>query len=321
MNLDIEQNSNSQAFNILSSNRFGQVKNNVEKIFSEPTAKIFLDTLLLNDYQKINIYYQEYSYLYKCRILTQINEMSNGNADEATMFKTILEQLAYRMYNKNRELDLEESFVLDLISDYNQEYRGNKISDISVIKKLIEYKILETQNKKYSFKHNYMYYYFIGSFIKTQLSPIKKQEIIETIFSDFSKEINFKIALFLVQDMNIEFEVLPQIQNVSQKLLSQYDNFKYNYQNKFIKEMHDNVNIKVNSRFYIDKNKDLKEILLEISQMIKVIEFLNYILKNYSSSIKRQVKIEIINLMHKSGLKLIGTLYSLMSEISIENIE
>lgn len=321
MNLDIEQNSNSQAFNILSSNRFGQVKNNIEKIFSEPTAKIFLDTLLLNDYQKINIYYQEYSYLYKCRILTQINEMSNGNADEATMFKTILEQLAYRMYNENRELDLEESFVVDLISDYNQEYRGNKISDISVIKKLIEYKILGTQNKKYSFKHKYMYYYFIGSFIKTQLLPIKRQEVIETIFSDFSKEINFKIALFLVQDMNIEFEVLPQIQNVSKKLLSQYDNFKYNDQNKFIKEMHDNINIKVNSRFYIDKNKDLKEMLLEISQMIKVIEFLNYILKNYSSSIKRQVQIEIINLMHKSGLKLIGALYSLMSEISIENIE
>lgn len=254
------------------------------------------------------------------------------------------------MYDENQEQDLEESFVLGVIYDYNQEYRGSKGSGIDVIKKLVEYKILEIKNTKYRFKHSYICYYFTGSFIKNQLPPNQKSEIIKTIFSDLSKEINFNIALFLAYDMNIEFEVLPQIQKISKEILSKYENFEYNQQSNLIKEIQYDVDRKVDEILDIPKNIDipkiqekkallqdvievteedgledfnedknideaLEEIFIEVNKISKIIEFSGDILKNYSSSIRRLPRIEIIKLMYKSSLKLIGAFYYLVKEM------
>ena len=48
---------------------------------------------------------------------------------------------------------------------------------------------------------------------------------------------------------------------------------------------------------------------LEFTKTIRIIEFLGDVLKNYSSSIKRKPRIEIINLMYDSSMKLMGALY------------
>lgn len=63
----------------------------------------------------MNTDYSRYSYIYECLILDKINEISNGDTNEATMYKTILEQLAFRVYDEEQQQNMEESFVLGVI--------------------------------------------------------------------------------------------------------------------------------------------------------------------------------------------------------------
>jgi len=347
---DNTQDENSEVFDVLRRNKLNQVKSVMKKGFFNKTPIEFLLILsYLDSNQVMSTDYSRYSYVYECLILNQINEISNKDTNEATMFKTILEQLAFKMYNSNQERDLDECFVLQVIYDYNLEYRGNKSTGINIIDKLIKYKILEIKEEKYSFKHSYMYYYFVGSFIKNQLPPEEKSKNIKIIFSDLSKEINFNVALFLAYGMNIEFEVLPQIREIAQGLLVEYANFNYKQQNELIKKIECDINEKVDKIFDIPENSNipkiqeklaliydnieevdenesddfntndntnnkLDKIFQDVKELTRVMEFSGDILKNYSSSIKKQPRIEIINLIYKSSLKLIGAFYYVINE-------
>ena len=59
-----------------------------------------------------------------------------------------------------------------------------------------------------------------------------------------------------------------------------------------------------------ENEEELDKMTLEFTKTIRVIEFLGDVLKNYSSSIKRKPRIEIINLMYNSSMKLLGALYN-----------
>ena len=158
---------------------------------------------------------------------------------------------------------------------------------------------------------------------------------------------NFNIALFLAYDMSAEYEILPLIQEVSQELLVEYRNFKYAQQKDLLKKLEYDIDQKVEKIFNIPKNvnipkiqeekalkqydfeeelkntdlkpevdeeqlekeAELDKMTLEFTRTIRIIEFLGDILKNYSSSIKRKPRIEMINLMYDSSMKLMGTLY------------
>ena len=341
-----EQNPESQEFDVLCRNKLAQVQSVMKTGFFNKTPIEFLLVLsYLDNYEKMNTDYSRYSYIYECLILDKINEISNGDTNEATMYKTILEQLAFRVYDEEQQQNMEESFVLGVIFDYNQDYRGSKGSGIDVINNLTKYKVLEKREGKYRFKHSYMYYYFTGSYILNQLPPDMKMQKTKKIFEDLSKELNFNIALFLAYDMSAEYEILPLIQAVCKELLVECQNFEYAKQKDLLKKLEYDIDRKVEQIFNIPKNvnipkiqeetalkqyevemdevnqqsekdeemlekeAELDKMSLEFTKTIRIIEFLGDILKNYSSSIKRKPRIEIINLMYDSSMKLMGALY------------
>ena len=335
---DDGQDVDSQAFDVLRRNKLAQVKSVMKTGFFNKTPIEFLLVLsYLDNYDKMNTDYSRYSYIYECLILDKINEIANGDTNEATMYKTILEQLAYKIFDESKEHDVEESFVLGV------DYRGSKGSGIEVLKKLEEHKILEKKGIKYRFKYRYMYYYFTGSYIQNQLHPTEKSIKVKEIFSDLSKELNFNLALFLAYDMNVQYEILPQIKDVCKSLLVEYKDFNYSKQRELLDKLEYNINQKVDKIFNIPKNADiprlqiakalkqdeleseldnvsdkekdqysddeLEKISIEFTKTIRTIEFLGDILKNYSSSIKRIPRIEIIELMYEASMKLMGALY------------
>mgnify|MGYP004508208627 FL=1 len=344
-----DQDEKSQEFDVLCRNKLAQVQSVMKTGFFNKTPIEFLLVLsYLDNYEKMNTDYSRYSYIYECLILDKINEISNGDTNEATMYKTILEQLAFRIYDENEQQNMEESFVLSVIFDYNQDYRGSKGSGITVVDNLTKYKILEKKDGKYKFKYSYMYYYFVGSYILNQLPPNMKMEKTKKIFSNLSKELNFNIALFLAFDMNVEYEILPLIQTISQELLVEYQDFEYAKQNDLLRKLEYDIDQKVEKIFNIPKNvnipkiqeekalkqydeleeelddanvsskngeeifeeeTELDKMTVEFTKIIRIIEFLGDILKNYSSSIKRKPRIEAIDLMYSSSMKLMGALY------------
>lgn len=344
---DGKQNQNSQAFDVLCKNKLFQVQSVMKTGFFNKTPIEFLLVLsYLDNYEKMNTDYSRYSYIYECLILDKINEISNGDTNEATMYKTILEQLAFKVYDSDLGKNMEESFVLGVIFDYNQEYRGSKGSGIAVLNNLIRFKILEKREGQYRFKHSYMYYYFTGSYILNQLPLDVRIEKAQKIFSNLSKEFNFNIALFLAYDMNVEYEVLPLIQETAKNLLIEYKTFEYSQQKELLKRLEFDIDQKINKKFSIPRNADIPKLqeelsltqydlnneldnsepqsdlndelendtlILEFSKTMRIIEFLGDILKNYSSSMKRKPRIDMINLMYDSSMKLMGALYHSLS--------
>lgn len=182
-----------------------------------------------------------------------------------------------------------------------------------------------------------MYYYFTGSYITDQMNHEKQTEIITQIFSDLSKEINFNIALFLAFSLNTEYDILPRILKITQGLLQKYEDFDYEDQRNLIKKLEADINLKLDKIFDIPENRNMPKIqerrailedaleeleeeskeekekiqnkyYKEFAQLLRINEFLGEVLKNYSSKIKREPRINILKLMTKSSLKSIGML-------------
>ena len=109
-----EQNPESQEFDVLCRNKLAQVQSVMKTGFFNKTPIEFLLVLsYLDNYEKMNTDYSRYSYIYECLILDKINEISNGDTNEATMYKTILEQFSFQSFMmKNNSKNMEESFVL-----------------------------------------------------------------------------------------------------------------------------------------------------------------------------------------------------------------
>lgn len=351
---DNERDVNSQEFDVLRRNKLSRIQNVMKTGFFNKTPIEFLLVLsYLDNYEKMNTNYSRYSYIYECLILDKINEIADGDTNEATMYRTILEQLAYRIYNDNDGEDVDESLLLKVISDYKEDYRGSKDGYIDIVNNISKYKILEMKNSKYRFKHSYMYYYFTGSYIQNQLPPLEKSKKINQIFSDLSKEINFNIALFLAYDMNVQYEILPQVQEICNGLLSQYKDFKYTKQKELLEKLECNIDDKVDKIFDIPQNanipiiqekktlakdeieealessensneivngeeeneEEMDEMMKDFTKSVRMIEFLGDILKNYSSAIKSKPRIEIINLMYDTSIKLMGVLYDSLNDM------
>lgn len=354
---DTGQNINSQGFDVLRKNKLDQVQSVMKKGYFNKTPIEFLLVLsYLDNYEKMNTDYSRFSYIYDCLILDKLNEMANRDTNEATMYKTILEQLAYRMYCEQKTIHVDESFIIGVIFDYNQEYTGVRGEIINTVNNLVKHKILDKKNDKYRFRYNYMYYYFAGSYIKGQLEPKIREEKIVEIFSDLSIELNFNIALFLAYSMNTEFDILPKMVNVSNNLLAKYKNFKYEQQDTLISKLNINVTKKMDKIFAVPLNDnipliqernallsdaidsfeeeiseeaekeltekeqdELDKMTHEVFKTLRSIEFLGSIIKNYSSSIKKAPRMEIISIMYTSTMKVMGSLCNAI-ELFIDSI-
>lgn len=354
---DTEQDTNSPRFDVLRKNKLDQVQSVMKKGYFNKTPIEFLLVLsYLDNYEKMNTDYSRYSYIYDCLILDKLNEIANRDTNEATMYKTILEQLAYRMYCEHKTIYVEESFIIGVIFDYNQEYTGVRGEIINTVNNLVKHKILDKKNDKYRFRYNYMYYYFTGSYIKRQLEPKIREEKIVEIFSDLSIEINFNIALFLAYSMSTEFDILPKMVNVVNDLLAKYKDFKYEQQDTLISKLNINVSKKIDKIFAVPENAnipfiqernalisdslesfdeeiseeienelmeeqqdELDKMTHEVFKTLRSIEFLGNILKNYSSSIKKAPRMEIISIMYNSTMKVMGSLCNAI-ELIIDSI-
>lgn len=96
-----DQDRDSQEFDSLRRIKMDQVNNVMKTNFFNKTPIEFLLVLsYLDNYEKMNTDYSRHSYIYECLILDQINEVAEGDTNEATMYKTILEQLAYKIYDE-----------------------------------------------------------------------------------------------------------------------------------------------------------------------------------------------------------------------------
>lgn len=338
-----EQDVDSIQFDNLRKEKMLQIDSVMKNGFFHRTPLEFLLVLsYLDNTTRMNADYSRYSYIYDCLIKEKINKISDGDTNDAAMYQTILEQLAYKMYEEKRWNAVEESFLTTVIYNYNQEYTGARGEVIDTINHLLDYKLISKTREGYKFKYDYMLYYFACGFIEHQISPEEKANIIEDLLNDVSKETNYNIALFLAFGANVEYDILPKIIKATEKILPECKEFKYEDQYEMVKELEKDIEIKVDNIFAVPQNKNISEIqkrnaiisdmieeqiekdesndvveemdkmTLELIQLMRLMELLGDIIKNYAGKLKRNPRMTIIDEMYKAVMKTMGKMATSM---------
>lgn len=317
--------------------------------FSNTPIEFLLVLSYIDNAQKIGIDYSKYSYIYDSLILEKINDIADNDNMKCSAYMTLLQILAYRLYESGEGELFSELSLVKAITKYNEEYPAFREKITKIIERLLEKKILDERGDKYKFKYSYMYYYFIGSYIENILAPEEKAKKIHEILSNLSNDINYNIALFMAYSMNTEHVILPAVREIERTLLKEYESFKYEEQNKLIGDLNDSILQKINDIYEIPDNsqipeiqeklresqdeyeeteltdkkvidesaqkvrKDLETIFNDFARLLRLIQFEGDILKNYATKIKNQPRYEMIELMGNSNLKLIGFFGNMLS--------
>lgn len=307
--------------------------------FSKSPLDLLLVLSYLEEDNPTQLDYSRYSYVYDNLILkklTAIAESENGVVSNSiSMYKKILQKLAYKMYVDDKRGYVDEGYVLEVILDYKEHHSNTRLRATSTIEKLVYYQFLECKEDAYKFKHRYIYYYFVGSYIEDELEPEKKEDVVAKVFKNIDNSVNYNVALFLAYKLNIKYQIIPLIKKYGEPLLQQYCDFKYDNIRKLLEEWSGNIEEKVDRVYNVPQNEEISQIRekkmeeleeqedtsddpIEDAELRRVnndvvklgsyIDFLGNILKNYSGKMENESREECIDFIFKSVSKVIGSL-------------
>ncbi len=320
--------------------KYSQIQAVMKKNFFNRTPMDLLLVLSYLDQDNIaQINYSRYSYIYDGLIVNKFTKIANNDSNTISVYKTILEKLAYEMFISNSHEYVDEQYVLSTIFEYKESYSNLRLKAVEVIEKLVENRFLENVNEKYSFKYSYMYYYFVSSYIEHKLSPQEKNKTIYEIFENLDEEVNYNVALFLTYGMNKQYEIIPIAKEMVQKLLTDFETFKYEDLTSLIIQWGGDIEKEVKRIYTVPENKnipelrkkrlqeydeyeyeeteenedkykpssdELQKINVEVIKLSRLVDFLGNVIKNYSGELDNSCREEVIDIMFKAVLKIIG---------------
>ena len=287
--------------------------------------------------------YSRYSYVYDGLILNKLTALAEKHggrvSNNISIYKTILQKIAYKMYTDGLQKYVKEDYVLSVILDYKEHHSNAKLKATDVINWLADFKFLECKDDTYKFKHSYMYYYFVGSYIENVLPPVEKDQVIRNVFANINDDVNYNIALFLAYKMNIEYQIIPLIKEFGDPLLKQYQDFRYDNIRKLIEDWGGDIEKKVERIYNVPQNEEIPAIRdqkmkeleeqeakrdgdqendktdekvrktnNDVLKMGRYVDFMGNILKNYSGKMENTSREEGIDFIFKSVSKVIGSL-------------
>ena len=229
------------------------MKNNY---FNKTPIDLLLVLSYLEQEQPAQINYSRFSYIYDGLIMGKLSAIANKDSNLISTYKTILQKLAYKMYEDDNQGFVAESYLMGVIFDYQENHSNLKLKAADVVDNLVNHRILECKDNTYKFKHRYVYYYFVGSYIDKKLPYNAKAVVIKKVFSNIDQDINYNVALFFFFFLNKEFEVLPMIKELEGTLLTDYKDFKYE-DLKPLEEWGGNIEKEIERIYTIPENENI----------------------------------------------------------------
>ncbi|RHP47297.1 metallophosphoesterase [Clostridium sp. AF32-12BH] len=344
LQLNSKYDENSVAFDGRKKEKYGQIHEVMKgNYFNKTPIDLLLVLSYLEQDSSNQLNYSRYSYVYEGLILNKLKALAEKQAGSLTnnisIYKTILQKIAYKMYCDEKCKDVDEEYIISVILDYKEHHSNTKLKVVDVMKCLTDFKFLEIRDDFYRFRHSYMYYYFVGSYIEDVLSPTEKERVIRNVFENINDDVNYNVALFLAYRLNIEHQIIPLVQEFGNPILKQFEDFKYDNIRKLIEEWDGNIEKKVEKIYNIPKNEEIPEIRKrameeseeqesdietdtelskideevrqinsDVLKMARYIDFMGNILKNYSGKMANEPREKGIDFIFKSVSKIIGSL-------------
>ena len=252
------QDINSTFFDAKKRKKYAQIQTVMKSNYFNKTP---IDLLLVLSYleqeQPAQINYSRFAYIYDGLIMGKLSVIANKDSNLISTYKTILQKLAYKMYEDNNQGFVSESYLMKVIFDYQENHSNLKLKAAEIVNKFVKHRILECSDNTYKFKHRYVYYYFVGSFIDKKLSYKDKTLVIKKVFANIDQDINYNVALFLAYNLNKEYEVLPMIKELEGTLLTDFKDFKYEELKPLIEEWGGNIEKEVERIYTIPENNNI----------------------------------------------------------------
>lgn len=335
------QSINSTSFDARKREKYAQIQTVMKSnYFNETPIDLLLVLSYLEQEQTAQINYSRFSYIYDGLIIGKLSTIANKDSNLISTYKTILQKLAYKMYESGNQGFVTESFLMGVVFDYQENHSNLKLKAADVVENLVSYRVLECKDNTYKFKHRYVYYYFVGSYIDKKLPYGVKENVIKNVFANIDQDINYNVALFLAYNLNKELEVLPMIKELEGTLLENFKDFKYEDLKPLIEEWGGNIEKEIERIYTIPENKNIpilrekelekqEELEQEIEEtestskipteeevirlngdvvkLSRIVDFMGDILKNYAGEMENQPREEAIDLMFRAVLKIVGS--------------
>ena len=348
-NEDLEE--DTPAFDAKRREKYTQVQTVMKSNFFNKTP---LDLLLVLSYLgregEAQIDYSRYSFIYEKHILEKLNAIGEKTTKTIEMYKTLLQTIAYKMFQDKIYDYVQDSYIYSIILEYKENHSGMRTDISKLIDRMVHFRFLENKGDNYRFKYSYMYFYFAGSYIAKKMKPETRVEIIKDVFDNIDNDLNYNIALFLAYNLSIEYDILPIVSRMSNSLLAEFEDFRYENVRTLIAEWGGDIEKKIEKIYTVPENEqipllrsqklqkqeeeeerrkefkdenetpdknnsagvheEMKQTNQEVHKIGRLVDYVGNILKNYSGGMENSQREFIIDVMFKSVTKVLGSFCS-----------
>lgn len=323
-----------------------------------PASPIFVLSVLQNiDAVQQQFGGSKFGYLYETLIISSLSIISE-NYSSAGNYEVdigILSNLAYKMLQEKRT-----GFTTEQIEEVVSEIGDQHLLQISYnefLQRMISAKIIcndTSYGNLYRFVYPYIFYYFCGKFIAYHLNEPSVQKEIEYMSARLYNETYGNIIIFLCHFAN-NSSVVDSILLNAYDTLESYETFDFTKTNPVFDKIKDAVELLIpraiassdadvlaNEEVRLSKldeagigdgrvtsgedtiNDEISEKEKDLAAVVaalKTIEVLGEILQNYPVGLDRERKLEIIEEMHKLGMRSVQAIIDTMGYLENDLIE
>ena len=276
---------------------------------------------------KGNVEFTSYGHCYQQLIYQSFDNVNIKKLD-FDKYINILKELSWELFLLNDKIN--EKNLHNFFDKYEKEYLS--VNREIILKKMREAQIISFNGYEYSFKYQYIYYFFIGKKISESYSIDKSvQEKVDEIFNKIYKD-DYATILVFINHHNRDPWLTDRITSILDSLFSDVEeatldrdglNFMKNFYENIpsmiiesktdIQETRKKRNIELdlieeeNSRKSYSKEDEYDiPLFKDIQALFKGIEIVGQIIRNRHSSIKRNELLNIVQSGISGGLRFLN---------------
>lgn len=315
-----------------------------------PAYPVFVLSVLQNSDAILNMKLNgsKYGFLYESLILNSLSHSDTGyqqsgqyNADIG-----VVSRLAFYLLQEKNKKVFTESELEIIVQDFVAR-KKIPVSKDALLRKMIDSNIFKPEpsiGSGYRFRYPYMFYFFAGRHIAYNLQQEDVKQMVAHMSSRLYNEDYGNIIIFVCHFAN-SLEIIEEVLGNAYCTLDKYAPFVFEKANPLFDEIYQNIYALlptvVGSNEDVPKNKEirLKEMddigyldghvedgtdtidtkeeaieadLMEITASFKTMEVLGQILQNYPADIDGEFKVQIIDELHKLGMRSVQAIVDTM---------
>lgn len=276
-----------------------------------------------------------YGYFYES-VLTMALQQVSYSAEDVDAKYTYLSELAWHMFQQG-ELEIDGEELDSFTRQHCEGFRLDKNPE-DLKKEIIESRLLQQFYGRYRFTYSYFYYYFIARYMRDNIGEDRVQSHIEQAAREIHREDYANILIFLTYLTKNKGVIRLVIDN-SKELFKDVEPCNLAEHITFISRLQESIprivlpendpraerrsllrrrdqaeqdtlpeKSEPKTEQKLENNEEVK-LLLSINRAVKVLQVLGQILRNFSGSIKKDLKVEITKACFDVGLRVLNSFY------------